>query len=135
MSKAGGRLQEDLNANLARTQLSNQQLNAQLQERALGRSLQAGILTSPLSLGTQLAEFGSPFQAFEQARLNRSASEFIRTSPENNPLFSQAINFTGQNQSATTTGRSTAAQIGILAAGALTGGAAGAVGAGFFGSQ
>lgn len=102
--------------------LLNQSLfnNAQFQEAALGRALQATQATNPQLAGsTALMSSMQPF-----------FNEFMRTAPESNPYLSQAMAYISNNQGAMYNPQSSLAS-------SLTGGALGlaALGkAGFFGS-
>ena len=96
----------DLNKNhgaqLAQTQLSNQQLQAQLAESAAGRQFQAAQAPSPqLGQAMNLTAAAAPFQSFAQQQAQSRYGEFLRTQPSANPLNELALGFLQNPQTVT----------------------------------
>ena len=96
-------LQTGLAANLAKEQMQNQRIEAELLERAATRSMQAIPMANaqrlqPLAEGSALLRAAAPFQAQEQAELDHTFSEFQRLLPENDPFLARAMQFFGSQQ-------------------------------------
>ena len=138
LANALGGVKSSIDQQLGTATLQNQQLAAQLgtSSRIAGLQAAPGVANQNFTSAALMEGVLSPFQDQATQQAQAKYQEFLRTAPENNPYFNNALAFTGQSQLGVYNKPNTLGTLGTVAGGLLLGPLLGGIGgslAGAFG--